>query len=293
MSTDLTLSGYLSGVYCLTHEIGIETQRQYEIAVRLFERWSGGPVALVDLDPLRVSAWLRDLAETRAPATVRAKRTQVMSLWRAAADDGLCQPPMRRVRSVRVPMPDPVAWRYDEVCHLVTACSRLKRVHRCGLRRSAWWELAIRVAWDTGLRWGDMIALRVDQIGEDGLVRLQQSKVRRPLMTRLAPSTLALARRTLDECPRGVLLPWTGSHETFSRQLRHLVRLACVRDGRWKWLRRGSATDVELHEPGAATAHLGHRPGSRIAVTNYLDQQILGMNRQLPRELGEGGGGGL
>jgi len=285
MSEALTLSRYLSDVYALTHEIGPETVRQYEIAVRLFERWSGGPVPLTALDALKVSEWLRDLAQTRAPSTVRAKRVQVMALWRAAADDGLCPLPTRRVRSVRVPMPDPVAWTRDEVGHLAAACARLKRNHRCGLRRALWWELAVRVAWDTGLRWGDMIALRVDQITEDGLVRLQQSKVRRPLLARLSPSTLALAKRTVAECPRGLLLPWTGSHETFSRQLRHLVRLACIRDGSWKWIRRGSATDVELAERGAATAHLGHRPGSRVAALNYLDAEILGVNRQLPREL--------
>jgi integrase len=285
VSSPLTLSAYLADVDALQHEIRPETQRQYEIAVRLFERWSGGPVPLLELDPLRVSAWLRDLSASRAPSTVRAKRVQVMLLWRSAADDGLCPPPLRRVRSVRVPQPDPVAWTHAEVCKLLAATSRLQRWHPCGLRRSAWFALAVRVAWDTGLRWGDLTALRVDQITEGGLVRLQQSKVRRPLLCRLSPSTWALARQTVWDCPREVLLPWTGSHETFSQQVAHLVRLAGIRRGTWKWLRRGSATDVELAEPGSATAFLGHRPGSRVAAVNYLDQEILGVNRRLPREL--------
>jgi integrase len=288
VSTPLTLSSYLATVYALQHEIRPETQRQYEISVRLFERWSGGPVALLELDPLRVSAWLRDLSAIRAPSTVRAKRVQVMLLWRSAADDGLCPPPLRRVRSVRVPQPDPVAWTHAEVCQLLAATSRLQRWHPCGLRRSAWFALAVRVAWDTGLRWGDLTALRVDQITEGGLVRLQQSKVRRPLLCRLSPSTWALARQTVWDCPREVLLPWTGSHETFSQQVAHLVGLARIRPGSWKWLRRGSATDVELSEPGSATAFLGHRPGSRVAAVNYLDQEILGVNRRLPRELAPG-----
>ena len=285
MSTPLTLSAYLADVYALQHEIRPETQRQYEIAVRLFERWSGGPVSLLELDPLRVSAWLRDLSASRAPSTVRAKRVQVMLLWRSAADDGLCPPPLRRVRSVRVPQPDPVAWTHAEAGQLLAACSRLQRWHPCGLRRSAWFALAVRVAWDTGLRWGDLTALRVDQITEGGLVRLQQSKVRRPLLCRLSPSTLAAVRQTVAACPREGLLPWGGSHETFSQQVAHLVRLAGVRRGTWKWLRRGSATDVELAEAGSATAFLGHRPGSRVAAVNYLDQEILGVNRRLPREL--------
>lgn len=288
MSSPLTLSSYLATVYALQHEIRPETQRQYEIAVRLFERWSGAPVPLLKLDPLRVSAWLRDLSATRAPSTVRAKRVQLMLLWRAAADDGLCPQPLRRVRSVRVPQPDPVAWTHAEAERLLAACSRLQRWHPCGLRRSAWFALAVRVAWDTGLRWGDLTALRVDQITEGGLVRIKQAKVRRPLLCRLSPSTWALARQTVYDCPREVLLPWTGSHETFSQQVAHLVRLAGVRRGTWKWLRRGSATDVELAEAGSATAFLGHRPGSRVAAVNYLDQEILGVNRRLPRELSPG-----
>jgi integrase len=148
--------------------------------------------------------------------------------------------------------------------------------------------LAVRVAWDTGLRWGDLTALRVDQITEGGLVRLQQSKVRRSLLCRLSPSTWALAQQSVWSCPRGVLLPWTCSHETFGQQVAHLVRLAGIRPGSWKWLRRGSATDVELAEAGSATAFLGHRPGSRVAATNYLDPEILGVNRRLPRELAPG-----
>lgn len=284
-ASDLTLSRYLREDYCLTREIGIETQRQYEIAVRSFETWSGGPVGLDALDPLKVSAWLRDLSATRAPSTVRAKRVQVMTLWRAAADDGLCAPPLRRVRSVRVPAKDPVAWTHAEVCQLLAATSRLKRWHPCGLRRSDWWALAVRVAWDTGLRWGDMVSIRVDQVSPTGMVRMTQSKVQRPILCQLAPQTFAAAVESVERCPRGILLPWAGSHETFADQVRNLVRLAGIRRGTWKYLRRGSATDVELIERGASTAHLGHRPGSRIAALNYLDPEILGSNRPAPREL--------
>lgn len=285
MSDSMTLARYLSDVYSVTREIGDETIRQYRIAVTLFERWRGSAAALTDLDAVEVSAWLRDLAETRAPATVRAKRVQLMSLWRAAADDGFCPMPTRRVRSVRVPASDPVAWTHAEVCYLLAACSRLKRRHRCGLHRSVWWGLAIRVAWDTGLRWGDMVRLCVDQIAADGSVRVVQSKVRRPLVCQLTPSTMVAVTQSIEACPRKLLLPWQGSHETFCRQLRHLVRLACIRNGSWKWIRRGSATDVELAERGAATAHLGHSPGSRIAALNYVDPVIVGMHRARPREL--------
>ena len=279
------LFSYLSGPYLVSRDIGTETRRQYEIAVRSFERWSGGPVPLDGLEEHRVSEWLRDLSATRAPSTVRAKRVQVLALWRAAADDGLCRGPTKRVRSPRVPWIQPVAFTHDEACRLLRATEGLRRWHPCGLRRSEWWGLAVRVAWDTGLRWGDLVSLEAEQIGPGGLVVRPQRKTGRPYIGRISPSTAESVRRSLERAPRPVLLPWEASHETFSRQFRHLTGLAGVRPGTWKWLRRGSATDVELERPGCASAHLGHRPGSSIAATNYLDPAILGSARVGPREL--------
>jgi integrase len=279
------LFSYLSERYSLSRDIAPETRRQYEIAVRLFERWGGGPVLLESLDELRVSAWLRDLSATRAPSTVRAKRVQVLALWRAAADDGLCTPPTKRVRSPKVPWKAPVAFTYDEACRLLRATGRLQRGHPCGIRRSEWWRLAVMVAWDTGLRWGDLVTLQADQIGADGLVVRPQRKTGRPYIGRISASTAEAVHRSLERTPRGTVLPWEASHETFSAQFRRLTSLAGVRTGTWKWLRRGSATDVELERPGSASAHLGHRPGSTVAATNYLDPAILGAARRGPREL--------
>lgn len=279
------LFSYLSERYSLTRDIAPETRRQYEIAVRSFERWGGGPILLESLDELRVSGWLRDLAATRAPSTVRAKRVQVLALWRAAADDGLCEPPTKRVRSPKVPWIAPVAFTHDEACRLLRATGRLKRGHPCGIRRSEWWGIAVMVAWDTGLRWGDLVTLQADQIGTDGLVVRPQRKTGRPYIGRVSPSTVEAVRASLERTPRGTVLPWEASHETFSAQFHHLTGLAGVRTGTWKWLRRGSATDVELERPGSASAHLGHRPGSTVAATNYLDPAILGAARRGPREL--------
>lgn len=281
----LSLGLFLRDVYSVQRPLAPETLRQYQISVDLFDRWSGGPVALSDLDEMAVSEWLRDLALTRSPSTCRSKRTQIVALWRAAADDGLCDPPRRRIRSVRVPWRPPVAFTYDEVRRLVAAAETLPRWHSCGLRRAAWWSLAIRVAWDTALRLGDETRLRVDQIGADGTIALTQHKTGAPWIGRLSPSTLTLARETVAQCPRGVLLPWRGSHETFSAQFARIVKRAGVRLGTWRWLRRGSATDAELLERGAGARQLGHRPGSRIAEQSYLDPVILGQCGRQPREL--------
>lgn len=275
-----TLGAYVAQ-YGLFHDVRPGSLRQYQISVDLFERWAGQPVRLEDMDAESVSAWIRDYAASGvAPSTVRSKRSHVLIMWRSAADDGLCELPKRRVRPVRVGWVAPEAWSREEVEQLLVACKRLPRTHKCGLRRSAWWDLAIRVAWDTGLRKGDQLALRVDQVTlARGPFPVMQSKTRRTVLCELAADTFELLRASLETVPRQLVTPWPSSHETFDRQFALLVEKAGIRPGTWKWLRRSSATDCEIQREGAATEQLGHRPGSTIARTNYVSPRILAAGR--------------
>lgn len=277
-------------VYATTHEIERETIRQYRITTERLEEWAGGPVLLTDLNELLVSAFLRDYSAGVKPSTVRSKRTQLMALWRSAADEYLCEPPTRRVRSAKVPWESREAWTLDEVRRLVQAASWLPRKMRNGMPRCEWFDLAIRIAWDAGLRWGDQIVLTTAEI-HGNMVVVGQSKTRRPVCGRLSPSTLAILDDSLRRFPRKYVTPWTASHETFNAQVRRLVAKAGVRPGTWKWLRRGGATDVEIQEPGKGLAarHLGHAPGSKIAEINYLDHGQIAKHVPVvaPREIGD------
>lgn len=287
-----TIGAYVDN-YTLLRDVKPETVRQYRITATLFERWAGGPVRLDELDEQTISAWLRDYAASGVePHTVRSKKVGILCLWRAAADEGLCEPPTRRVRAVRVPYKVVEAWDIDEVERLLEACKKLKRWHRCGLRRSAWFDLAVRVAWDSGLRWGDLIRLPVSAVRPDGSAAWCQSKVRRPVVFRLSPSTMEALRKSLEVAPRELVCPWPSSRETFQDQVERLVALAGIRPGTWKWIRRSSATDVEVQKAGAASAHLGHVPGSRVAEQSYIAPAILGRTAPCPRELQNKGGGG-
>lgn len=277
--------GQFARDYGVYRDIRPASLRQYVVAAKLFERWASGPVKLTDLEERSVSAWLRDYSEKVSPHTVRAKKVAVMAMWRAAAEEELCEPPRRKVRSVRVDRKVVTAWTRDEVGQLLDACRRLPRFHRCGLRRSVWFDLAVRVAWDTALRWGDLVRLRVDAIQPDGRGMIVQSKTRRPVGFCLSESTMAALRASLETCPRELVVPWPTSRESFQEQVRLLVKKSGIRPGTWKWLRRGSSTDVELMTPGAGAARLGHAPGSRIAWDSYLDPVILGHCAIAPRPL--------
>lgn len=281
-----TLHEYL-GEYATTREIGPETIRQYVIAIRKLEEWAGHTFRLDELDELTISTWLRDYSRTVAANTVRSKRVQILALWRNAADDGYVDPPRRRIRTAKCCLDAPVAWTIDEVASLRAACRKLKRRHKCGLPRSVWWELAVMVAWDTGLRWGDLVRLTVKAIPPHGIFAWTQHKTRRVAICRLEPETMRLLQETLAACPRDLVLPWPASGETFREQAKRLVAKAGIRPGTWKWLRRSSGTDVEIQEFGAAARQLGHRPGSRIAYVSYVDPvQVAQHGRQIwPRPL--------
>lgn len=279
-----TLGEYARTGYSLTRDIKPATLRQYVIVADLVERWAGRPVRLDALDERSVSEWLRDYSATVKPHTVRGKKSMLLALWRAAADDGLAEEPSgRRVRRVRLPELVPTAWTKDEVETLLTYVKSLKRRHRCGLPRAVWWDLAIRVAWDSGLRWGDLVALRVDAIAADGTCTLTQSKTAKLSTFRLSPTTLEALRATLADCPRALACPWPASGETFRDQFTRIVEKAGIRAGTWKWIRRGSGTDVEMQLPGVGHLHLGNT--RRVFEQSYGDPTQIGRRTPCPREL--------
>lgn len=283
-NTPTTLSSYLADAYSLTRELRGNTLHQYQVAVTLFERWHGSPIALADLSEQLLSRWLVAYSANHSSATVRAKRVAILAIWRAAADDGLASDPVaRRIRRVTLPARPVEAWSLEEVEQLLLATRRLKRRHRCGLTRAQWFDLAVRVAWDSGLRLGDQLSLTVAAIRPDGSASVTQSKTQKVVTFRLSATTMAALARSLQACPRRLVLPWEGSHETFCAQVRALVRLAGIRPGTWKWLRRASGTDVERQQEGAGHLHLGNT--RQVFLSHYADASQLPTSRPSPREL--------
>lgn len=279
-----TIGEYVRQTYPLTRDIRPDTLRQYVIVADLIERWAGRPVPWAELDEATVSAWLRDYAATAAPATVKGKKSMLLAVWRAAADDGLCEDPVaRRVRRVRVPEQVIEAWTRDEVCRLLEACQSLPRWHRCGLRRSVWWDLAVRVAWDSGLRWGDLVSLPAAAVRPDGSGEWSASKTSKVSSFRLSASTMDALTASLATCPRSLVCPWPASQETFCDQVERLVAKAGIRAGTWKWIRRGSGSDVEAQQLGAGHEHLGNTPA--VFDRHYAAKAIIGRRIPAPREL--------
>lgn len=261
----MTLQDYLSR-YHLTHDVTDSTIEHYKWVVRSFERLAG-PVELDRLTGDDVNRWLADLKQLgRSAWTIKQRKVSLLVLWRSAWQDGLA-PPIEPVRKLKPLRHDPQAWTLGEVRKLIATAESDRR-------RPLFWASLVRSGYDTGLRLGNLLALRIDQVS--GIMRLRQVKVGAPVAVQLRPETLqAIAAQVAGRPLSDLVWPLWGRREALYRAFRRLVASAGIRRGTFRWLRRTAATQVETISPGAGTALLGH--ASRSTTERwYLDRSQLG-----------------
>lgn len=226
-----------------------------------------------------VNGFLRSHAQ-KSPFTVRSERSDILSLWNGAADaDLLAYPVMRRIRLAQAPELLVECYTVDEVRELAAAAVGLVGVYRWGVTRRAYWSAAIRLAWDTGLRRGDVIRFRRDAVRPDGVARVLQAKTKKVVPAKLRPTTIA----ALDAVGGLYPLRWATDIGYFSRHFRRLVVASGVSRGSFKWLRRASGSYVEADQPGAGHKHLG-QSGAQV-FTRHYDAKLGGHNLPQPPEL--------
>lgn len=199
-----------------------------------------------------VNRFLSLLAESVKPVTVKGWRGDLLGIWRAAADDGLCPYPIpRRIRRVKVPPQLIECYSIDEARELLTAAGSLRGVYPTGLARRDYWEAVLRVAWDTGLRRADCWRFGPQCVDSELRWRIVQRKTGRVAAGVLHESTHLAIVATGP-------LAWPHLPNAFRRQFEVLKRRAGVRRGSFKWLRRASGSHVEAANPGCGHLHLGH-----------------------------------
>lgn len=261
--------------YLANHPYGVSPGHTHQLRTSLaaWAKVAGHVLTLDDLRDEPLNAYLDWLRANRAPDTVRTRRGNLLILWHWAYQEELIDLAPRRIRRLR-PIPrQPTAWTVQEVRELIATAERLPGCfHGTVRRRAAWWSSLIRAGYDTGLRLGDLLRLRTVEVGP--LISLVQHKTGRPVNLQLRPATLAAIDQTLADEPRDIVWPLWGTEETFFGHMRALVRLAGIRPGTFRWLRRSAATQVERVEPGRGTELLGHASRS-TTETWYLDRSQL------------------
>lgn len=140
-------------------------------------------------------------------------RSDVISLWNAAADESLVlYPPLRRIFKPKLHDLIIECYSHDEVLRLLAAARAFPGEYPTGISRRAYWTAAIMFAWDTGLRRGDVWRFEKKMVQPDGMLRVVQHKTKQAVTVRLREST----RKALDAIPFGRPLAWPMA-DTFFR----------------------------------------------------------------------------
>lgn len=248
---------------------------QLEIAARKFCEWCGKPVRLCDLTDDLINDWIGAMKaeQTLSHTTVANRRRAIVTLWNSAFRFSWIDTRPRFIRKTRVDPTIVRAWDAADVNRLVKLAELIPERHPdCSCLWADWWVALISTAWDSALRLGDVWNIRTEDVDEKGVLVTRQQKTGWPVFHQLSDTTLdAIARTYL--APRKFIFVWPFCRREFFKKFKKLVDSAGLTQGTSKWLRRGSATAVEMANPGAAASHLGHRsPGMWL---RYVDQSKL------------------
>lgn len=272
--------------YRLNHDIADTTFAQLVTVAKLVTRFAGGAFDTSELTGDFLNRFLvARKAAGLAPRTVRGNRTCAMMLWKEAHEIGEA-PPVGRVRVVKVPALVPVAFTLDEIRQLIASCAHLRGTfRRFPIRRRIYFESLVECAYDSGLRLGDLLSLERAWIWPGGFLSVVQAKTRNTIRVQLRDTTLAKIDECMADWPgRALIWPQFAERKRLYEYVRRLVKVAGVRPGTLKWIRRSSASYVEAMHPGCGAAHLGHRT-SGIAEQFYFDPRIVRPFRPLPPPL--------
>ena len=233
---------------------------------------NNGLLEICQLSPDRVNSFLAGLP--LSPVTVGNIRRELLTLWRWAYEEGLTEVHPSRVRRVKAKTKPVVCWTRDELRRL-WECARADQTpisSRVQLRRCDVLPAWIAIAYDTGIRFGDVHALHAQNILRGFLV-ITAGKTGKQLVRQLSPSAIFEATRLAQMSPDGSLFLWCLPRRRALLMWRAFLDEHGFR-GTSKWLRRAAATAVEMQERGAATAFLQHS-SPHLAIRHYLDQTQL------------------
>jgi len=259
--------------YAAQHDYGVAgtTLSQYRYALTSLKKHLGHDPTTADLTDSAITGWVDWLRDHRSPHTARTQRGSVLTLWRWAWMADVVDQPPKRVRKLRMPAPAPESWSAEDVARLIGQAEQVPSQFR-GLSLSRSYHLVafLRVAWDSGLRLGDVLRIKPVEVQPDGRLDVVQHKTRVRQTIRLWPETVAAIGETMaDEPDRELIFPLAAR-----RYQEWIARLArqCELRGSVKWIRRGVGTAAEV-EGGYGSKMLGHTDQRTLRF--YLDRSAI------------------
>jgi len=223
-----------------------------------------------------VNDYLRQRLNSVSSTTVSNERRMLLTLWRWAFENGLCDSMPRGILSVR-PRTQPVrAWTIAEIAQAVNATFEKKETRlRNGASLGDWLECWLRLGYETGARWGDLWAMRESDF-HGNMLRFTARKTGSHIHRVLSDDCIRAVSRMLEISTDGTVLGWVAKKRYAMRIMKEHLE-GCGLKGTSKWLRRSGATHVEQQRPGQAKMFLGHRTAG-LAERHYIDWAQMGGN---------------
>jgi integrase len=242
--------------------------------VRKFCVWMGRPATIADLQPKIFNEWLTALQKSTMKAnTVEGYRRSLLCIWRDAYESELTDVAPLRIKRLKKPRIVVEAFTHEEIRALIAATDKLTGYLPNGVRRKDLAKLAILLAYCSGLRRGDIFRLKRSQVRSDGAATVIQSKTGYPVKVRLSADAMELAAKIKPDNGDDRVCPWPYTGNRLATMFKQLVKLAGVRDGQFRWLRRSAGSYAESVTPGAGSRLLGHRD-ERVFRAHYEDTDI-------------------
>jgi integrase len=263
--------------YALVRSIQRNSEYQLRHSLRAFESWLGRAAGERDLADVAVSRFLQVSAETLGQRSVANLRTNLLCLWRFAADERLVAQP-GRVRKVSRPDPMPIAWTLEELARVVNRCGELRGTFKSGAPRALYCRTLCLFAYDSGLRRSDVWVVRRNQIREDGTIVLRQHKTGRTHTPRIRGEALRGFSELPGDPPLRCPMSSTGDWYQFWRD--EVIKPAGVRQGALQQIRRTGASWLAIDHPEAVQRYLGHK--SATMQRHYVDESIARPQAFLP-----------
>lgn len=258
----MTLSDFLD-VYFSSRVVSAD----YEALLRgRLKPWYSLDVTALDTDT--VNRFLVMLARSGlSPYTVLAYRRNILAVLNAAADRDLCgYPNSRRVIRPKLHQLTPEGWTLEQVVALL---------HEA---RDPYWDAVIRVAWDTGLRRGDVLRVHRSQFTTEPIA-YRQHKTKRAVLICCHESTM----QSLAKLPGDTPLAWRRHRKLWFDAFRRIVTRAGL-SGTFGHLRRSAGSIAESQTPGGGQRKLGHS-SSRMFDAFYKVDRLANSVVIMPPEL--------
>jgi integrase len=218
----------------------------------------------------RVNDYIAKRLTQVSPLTVATERSILLSLWKHAVDSEFLPAMPRGIMRFKHRKPPTQAWTVEQVQKALktTEAYNGRRVRWSRASKRGFLRAWILLAYETGARMGDIMALRGDWIDGE-TVRWVQSKTGDQIVKVLSPECLAVCREMLERSTDGTIIGWVCSRRQAMRLMREHLD-SCGLGGSSKWFRRSGATHVEMQCPGSGRHHLGHRSVG-IFESSYAD----------------------